>query len=225
MPPLASWNLPRCLSCAPVKLPFSWPNRMLSTRLAGRAPQFTATNGLPARSLLPCTARAIISLPTPLSPRISTGIEDRAARSPRDFTARMGRLSPIRSAKVMVPAWRFFSRSTSPFSEPICRAFWMEMMIRSGEAGLMKKSWAPACMALTTVSTPPVAVSTITGMSWPRARRSFSTSIPGMAGMTRSRMTTSGDRPAASWSRALSPPSAWETANPSRSSTAWISRR
>ena len=36
-------------------------------------------------------------------------------------------------------------------------------MIRSGEAGLTKKSCAPACMAWTTVSMPPVAVSTTTG--------------------------------------------------------------
>jgi hypothetical protein len=39
----------------------------------------------------------------------------------------------------------------------------IDTVIRSGEAGLMKKSVAPACMALTTVSTPPEAVSTITG--------------------------------------------------------------
>ena len=28
MPPSASWNLPRCLSVAPVNEPFSWPNRI-----------------------------------------------------------------------------------------------------------------------------------------------------------------------------------------------------
>ncbi len=39
VPPLASWNLPRCLSVAPVKLPFSWPNRIDSTRFSGMAPQ------------------------------------------------------------------------------------------------------------------------------------------------------------------------------------------
>ena len=44
-------------------------------------------------------------------------------------------------------------------------------------------------------STPPVAVSTITGISKPRARMSLSTSMPGVPGMTRSRITTSGETP------------------------------
>ncbi len=35
MPPSASWNLPRRFSTAPVNEPFSWPNRMLSTRFSG----------------------------------------------------------------------------------------------------------------------------------------------------------------------------------------------
>jgi hypothetical protein len=38
-------------SVAPVNDPFSWPNRMLSTRLSGIAPQLTVTKGLPRRSL------------------------------------------------------------------------------------------------------------------------------------------------------------------------------
>src|SRR5579863_4979714 len=52
VPPSASWNLPRCLSLAPVNEPFSWPNRMDSTRLSGIAPQLTVTKGLPARAEL-----------------------------------------------------------------------------------------------------------------------------------------------------------------------------
>ena len=47
------------------------------------APQLTVTKGRPERSEEPCTARAITSLPTPLSPVIRIGIEDLAARSPR----------------------------------------------------------------------------------------------------------------------------------------------
>ncbi len=39
----------------------------------------------------------------------------------------------------------------------------IETMIRSGLAGLTKKSQAPACMARTTVSMLPWAVTTITG--------------------------------------------------------------
>ena len=45
VPPSASWNLPMRLSTAPVNEPFSWPNRMLSTRFSGMAPQLTVTNG------------------------------------------------------------------------------------------------------------------------------------------------------------------------------------
>ncbi len=65
MPPSASWNLPMRLSTAPVKEPFSWPNRMLSTRFSGMAPQLTVMKGLALRSLSPWMARAISSLPTP----------------------------------------------------------------------------------------------------------------------------------------------------------------
>ena len=76
MPPWASRNLPTCLSAAPVKAPFSWPNRMLSTRLSGMAPQLTVTKGLERRSPAPWMARAMSSLPTPDSP----SIEDRDLR-------------------------------------------------------------------------------------------------------------------------------------------------
>ena len=65
MPPVASTNLPIWRSVAPVNAPFSWPNRIDSTRLSGIAPQLTATNGLARRSPVPWMARAISSLPTP----------------------------------------------------------------------------------------------------------------------------------------------------------------
>jgi hypothetical protein len=100
VPPLASWNLPMCLAVAPVNAPFSWPNRMLSTRFSGSAPQLTATNGLPRRSLSPWMARAIISLPTPDSPSISTGILDCAARRPTRTTWAMAGLEAMRSSKL-----------------------------------------------------------------------------------------------------------------------------
>ncbi len=81
VPPSASTNLPACFSVAPVKAPFSWPNKIDSTRFSGMAPQLTATNGLALRSLEPWIARAISSLPTPDSPSISTGMSEAAAFS------------------------------------------------------------------------------------------------------------------------------------------------
>src|SRR5471032_2194963 len=57
VPPEASTNLPMWRSVAPVNAPFSWPNRIDSTRLSGIAPQLTATNGFEARSPLPWIAR------------------------------------------------------------------------------------------------------------------------------------------------------------------------
>ena len=50
VPPCASTNFPTCFSVAPVKAPFSCPNRIDSTRFSGSAPQLTVTNGLPRRS-------------------------------------------------------------------------------------------------------------------------------------------------------------------------------
>ena len=79
--PIASTNLPVWRSVAPVKAPFSWPNRIDSTRLSGMAPQLTATNGLARRSPEPWMARAISSLPTPDWPSISTGMAEPAAFS------------------------------------------------------------------------------------------------------------------------------------------------
>ena len=104
-----------------------------------------------------------------------------AARASRDMTMAMSdddarrlgsgdlaalvseRMGGATLEKLVRPVACFFSRSTSPFRAPIDNALRIETMIRSGLAGLMKKSLAPACMAWTTVSMPPVAVSTITG--------------------------------------------------------------
>ena len=103
MPPDASTNLPMWRSVAPVKAPFSWPNRSDSTRLSGIAPQLTATNGLARRSPQPWIARAISSLPTPDWPSISTGIAEPAAFSAWRSTACMRGLRVIMSLKVSVP--------------------------------------------------------------------------------------------------------------------------
>src|SRR6266853_458256 len=92
VPPEASTNLPVWRSVAPVKAPFSWPNRIDSTRLSGIAPQLTATNGFDLRSPLPWMARANNSLPTPDSPSTSTGIVELAAFCAVRSTPAMGGL-------------------------------------------------------------------------------------------------------------------------------------
>ena len=72
MPVSACSNLPMRVVAAPVKAPFSWPNSSLSSSSAGSAAQFTFTNGRSLRGERWWMARATSSLPTPLSPRIST---------------------------------------------------------------------------------------------------------------------------------------------------------
>ena len=104
MPPEASTNLPRWRSVAPVKAPFSWPNRIDSTRLSGIAPQLTATNGLVLRSPLPWMARANNSLPTPDSPSISTGMVEAAAFCAVRSTPAMVSLRVTTSANVRRPS-------------------------------------------------------------------------------------------------------------------------
>ena len=72
VPPSACMNLPILSPAAPVNAPATWPNSSLSSRFSGRAPQATSTNGLSRRPLRRWIARAIIDLPVPLSPVIST---------------------------------------------------------------------------------------------------------------------------------------------------------
>src|SRR5262245_31720195 len=56
--------------------------------------QLTVTSGVGARRLRWCTSRAITSLPTPLSPVISTLASDRAAYSISASTARIAAPMP-----------------------------------------------------------------------------------------------------------------------------------
>ena len=72
VPRSACSNLPICFSVAPVNEPFSWPNSSISISSSGIAAQLTCTKRSRARRLLRWMARATSSLPTPLSPRIST---------------------------------------------------------------------------------------------------------------------------------------------------------
>ena len=72
MPPLASSKRPTFCAIAPVNAPFSWPNSSLSSRPVGIAAQFSLTNVRALRPLRLWIARAISSLPVPVSPWMST---------------------------------------------------------------------------------------------------------------------------------------------------------
>src|SRR5690606_11973777 len=63
-----------------VVAPGRYPNGSLSINDSGIAAQFSATNGLSARSLAACMARANASFPAPVGPRIITGTRDDAMR-------------------------------------------------------------------------------------------------------------------------------------------------
>ena len=168
VPAFASANLPVCFSVAPVKAPFSCPNRIDSTRFSGRAPQLTVTKGLPRRSELPWIARASSSLPTPDSPSISTGMLDLAARSARrNVRAMLSTWVPI-SRKVSSPAVRRFARRSSSSSASTRSAFLIDTCRRSAPTGLTTKSSAPARIAEITASIDPCAVWTTAGVVIPR---------------------------------------------------------
>ena len=174
------------------------------------APQLTATNGLARRSPEPWMARAISSLPTPDWPSISTGIAEVAAFSAVRSTACMRALRVMMSLKPSVPERLRLMRASSPSSALAARALRSDTARRSTPTGLTTKSVAPARMAVTTLSMPPCAVCTITGMARPSSRILASTPSPSRSGITRSSTTAS--MPAASGpvSRvaAASPPSA-----------------
>ena len=72
MPPSATSNRPRFLAIAPVNAPRSWPNSSLSISSGGIAAQLTFTNAPALTEELRWIARAISSLPVPLSPVINT---------------------------------------------------------------------------------------------------------------------------------------------------------
>ena len=139
-------------------------------------------------------------------------MDDLAARAPSALTSRIGALSPTMSSKLARP-WAFFvRRPTSAVSCVICSAFETPTSSRSGLTGLTKKSCAPACMALTTASTPALAVSTMTGVDTPALRSSARHSMPDISGITMSSSTTSAPPPRVIRSMASPPPVAWTTA-------------
>ena len=72
VPRWASSNFPGFVVTAPVKAPFSYPKSSLSTRFSAMAAQLILMKGCSFRALCRWMARAISSLPVPVSPVMST---------------------------------------------------------------------------------------------------------------------------------------------------------
>ena len=86
---------------APVNAPRTWPNSSLSAMLIGRAAQLTCEQRSSARGDAACICSATSSLPTPVSPVMSTAESESA-------TSAISRLAAARS-----PGWSRASRHRS----------------------------------------------------------------------------------------------------------------
>ena len=138
VPVPATSNRPGLRSIAPVKAPFSWPKSSLSTRFSGMAAQFTATKGCVAWGEPRWIARATSSLPVPLSPWMTRGRSEAAARSTvsrTDFMAGSWVTKPStgcwRSSRTRRAAFSRRSRAFSP-------AFTVRASISSVFGGFMR---------------------------------------------------------------------------------------
>ena len=95
MPPSASANLPFLVVVAPVNAPRTWPNSSDSSSDSGIAAQLTLMSGMSRCGLRLWIARAISSLPVPVSPVISTVLLVSATRSARRMMSCIARLRPM----------------------------------------------------------------------------------------------------------------------------------
>ena len=71
MPPAAAATSPACRRSAPVKAPLRWPNSVAENIASSKLAMLTGMYA-PFLPLRRCTALAISSLPTPVSPVMST---------------------------------------------------------------------------------------------------------------------------------------------------------
>ncbi len=112
-------EIPPRLTTAPVNAPRSCPKSSASMSASGMAPQLTTRNGLSRRSPASWSARAIRSLPVPLSPVISTVVRALAMRRIMSPTRRIASDWPSRSRCCSRPSWalsRSFSVTMARFS-------------------------------------------------------------------------------------------------------------
>ena len=96
VPPSACSNQPLRRLTAPVNAPCSWPKSSESISSAGIAPQFTRRNGPLRNGECSWIARAMISLPVPVSPKSKTGAALRDTMRARVITAANPVSPPIR---------------------------------------------------------------------------------------------------------------------------------
>ena len=129
VPPAASSKRPRRRSSAPVKAPFSWPNSSEATSPSGSAAQLTLTRARLARGDPWWIARAMSSLPVPVSPVISTVESVAATRETRSSTSRSPGEAPMippAAAVAAISSWRArFSSSSWD------RSFWISSKARA----------------------------------------------------------------------------------------------
>ena len=156
---------------------------------SGIAPQLTVTKGLALRSLEPWMARAISSLPTPDSPSTRIGICEAAARSPRPITRSIAGLLVMMSAKVSVPDAARFMRCDLALERAELQRVLDRDLEALGRDRLDDEVDRAGAHRVTTVSMPPWAVWTMTGMPRPLAELGEH-AMPSSSGMTRSRMTS-----------------------------------
>ncbi len=94
VPPVADSKSPILVPTAPVKAPFSYPNISDSSKVSGNAPQLTGMNGLSRRGPFVWIARAMSSLPVPLSPWSRTVLLLSATRATNLYTSNIAVLLP-----------------------------------------------------------------------------------------------------------------------------------
>ncbi len=103
-----------------MKAPFSWPNSSDAIKSRGIAEQFTLTNAREERCDRLWTARAISSLPVPVSPVIRTVESVGATLDTPESTARSAGEIPTISSNI--DAWSISSRNATFSSWSRCSA-------------------------------------------------------------------------------------------------------
>ena len=135
VPLSASSKRPFLAYTAPVKAPFTWPNRFDSSSSCGSEPELTTMKGLSRRGEFWWIAFATSSLPVPLSPETRIVEREGATCEMSWNTCSMRWLLPTSSMKrpwsrSAVRSWRFSSASRR-CSRPLART-WSSCWLSKG---------------------------------------------------------------------------------------------